>query len=131
MKYRYIIPVLYVLSLMIYEPAWGQAESNGPQITFEEEKHDFGDIKQGNKVYHTFTFKNSGTKPLIISKVITTCGCTAPSWPEKPIPPGSNGEIKISFDSTGRIGKQNKIITILSNTKGKNAKLMITASVLP
>ncbi|MCK5700296.1 MAG: DUF1573 domain-containing protein, partial [Cyclobacteriaceae bacterium] len=55
------------------------------QIEIEEADHDFGDIHQGGKVEHTFNFINSGTAPLIINNVLTTCGCTAPEWPKEPI----------------------------------------------
>ena len=104
---------------------------NKPVITFEEFSHDFGDLIQGDKVAHTFEFTNTGTLPLIISNVLTTCGCTVTEWPSKPIKSGKTGEIKITFDSTGKMGKQNKIITVVTNADPQFARLSITASVLP
>ena len=104
---------------------------NGPQADFDETSYDFGDIIQGDKISHTFDFTNTGKQPLIISNVLTTCGCTATKWPKKPIQPGKTGQIKITFDSTGKMGKQNKIITVLTNANPQHIRLSISASVLP
>ncbi len=104
---------------------------DGPQITFAEASHDFGDITQGTKVEHVFKFENSGTEPLILSNVLTTCGCTASSWPREPIAPGKEGEITVTFNSAGKMGKQNKIITVVSNGVNPQEKVKIVTNVLP
>lgn len=104
---------------------------DGPQITFVESTHDFGDIEQGTKVNHVFEFENSGTEPLILSNVLTTCGCTATSWPREPIAPGEGGEIAVSFNSAGKMGKQNKVITVVSNAVNSQERVKIITNVLP
>lgn len=125
------------LSLFMYLLVFGFAgilfaqESQGPAFTFDEEKHEFGDITQGEKVEFTFKFQNTGTESLIISNVLTTCGCTAPTWPKDPIPPKEKGEIKVVFNSAGKMGKQNKVITIISNSVKQKDQITITANVLP
>ena len=101
----------------------------GPFIKFEEKSHDFGDIIQGDKVNYSFIFKNTGTAPLILTNVLTTCGCTAPNWPREPIPPGGDNKMEVTFDSKGKSGRQNKVITILSN--GPQQRVNIIANVLP
>lgn len=101
------------------------------QIEFEEAFHAFGDISQGEKVQHTFSFKNVGSQPLIIQNVLTTCGCTVPEWPKDPIESQQAGLIKVEFDSTSKIGRQNKVITIRSNSKSGDFRLRISAMVLP
>ena len=54
------------------------AQSSGPAITWEKSVYDFGDVVQGDKVEHTFKFKNTGNESLIITNVQVTCGCTTP-----------------------------------------------------
>lgn len=104
---------------------------HGPVITWEKLSHEFGDIVQGQKIEHTFKFTNTGTTALIITNVEVTCGCTVPKgWPRDPILPGNKGEITISFNSSGKIGRQNKVATITSNSIGTTNQVMIVANVL-
>lgn len=106
-------------------------DAKGPKIEFAESTHNFGDITQGDKVTHVFAFSNTGTEPLVLSRVMTTCGCTAPSWPKEPIAPGEKGEITISFNSAGKMGMQNKVITVVSNATNSTERISITANILP
>jgi hypothetical protein len=98
---------------------------------FNEEFHDFGNINEGELAQTTFTFKNTGDAPLIITSAKGSCGCTVPDYPRKPIAPGESGEIKVSFDSSGRAGKQDKTVTIDANTNPRSTVLKITSNVLP
>lgn len=123
---------LLSLILVAIIPAGLYAQTgNAPEFSFEESKHDFGDITQGDLVEHIFEFTNVGEAPLIISNVITTCGCTAPTWPKDPVKPGEKGKIKIAFNSSGKIGRQNKVVTIISNTSNQKDRLFIIANVIP
>jgi hypothetical protein len=90
--------------------------TNAPVMKFEKETHDFGKIKEGDKVTYEFRFTNTGKSPLIIKDAIATCGCTKPEWPKSPIQPGADGAIKVTFNSTGKMGLQDKQITITGNT---------------
>lgn len=101
------------------------------QIAFEKTDFNFGDLNQGEKVAHIFQFKNTGNSPLILQNVLSTCGCTVPEWPREPIPADSIGEIQIVFDSASKIGRQNKVITIRSNSKNGDFRLRISSMVLP
>lgn len=108
-----------------------QPTLDGPQMTWESTSFDFGDIKQGDRVEHTFKFSNSGNTPLIITNVEVTCGCTTPKgWPRDPIAPGSKGEITIAFNSAGKYGRQNKVVKIISNSVNAQNQLIFTANVL-
>ncbi|HRJ29170.1 MAG TPA: DUF1573 domain-containing protein [Cyclobacteriaceae bacterium] len=103
---------------------------NGPVLTFEKSSHDFGDIYQGDNVEHVFKFTNTGNEPLIISNIQVTCGCTAPSWPKNPIPPGGKGEIKIGFNSAGKMGRQNKTVTVVSNAVNEDNLISFVTNIL-
>ncbi|MBS4040489.1 MAG: DUF1573 domain-containing protein [Flavobacteriales bacterium] len=107
--------------------------SNGkfPVIKFNKDVHDFGDITDGDKVDYTFTFTNTGEADLIISNAAGSCGCTVPEFPKEPIKPGKKGKMKVSFDSSGKPGNQQKTVTITSNTATGNDILTIKANVLP
>lgn len=101
-----------------------------PVMTFGETMHDFGEIKEGMVVNHTFTFKNEGEGPLIISNAQGSCGCTVPRWPREPIAPGETGEIHVSFNSQGRAGQQNKRVTLTTNAMPQTQVLNITSTVV-
>lgn len=101
-----------------------------PEIVFESEFHDFGEISEGMVVKHTFTFTNEGEGPLIISNAQGSCGCTVPDWPRQPIAPGESADINVSFNSTGRAGKQDKRVTLTTNAVPQTKVLNITSMVL-
>ena len=109
-----------------------QATQTGPIITFEKKTHDFGDIVQGDKVEEIFKFANTGTEPLIITNVQVTCGCTVPKgWPRDPIMPGGKAELTIAFNSAGKMGKQNKVVTVVSNAvNADGTQISFTTNVL-
>src|SRR5687767_3922730 len=78
---------------------------------------DMGKVKQGAVVEVSFRFKNSGSKPLVITNVSASCGCTVPEKPEKPYEPGEEGGIKAKFDSKGQQkGEHRKHVTVIANT---------------
>lgn len=99
-------------------------------ISFEKSEFNFGEVKQGEVVTHTYTFTNSGDHDLMISDAKASCGCTVPKWPEKPISPGETGEIVVKFSSAGRKGNQTKAITITANTTPPDTRLMLKGVVL-
>lgn len=105
------------------------ADGKYPVMEFEKTEHDFGMINQGDKVQYVFKFKNAGEADLIISKAKGSCGCTVPEYPKEPIKPGASGELKVSFNSAGKHGKQTKNVTLTTNTKNGMEKLVIHASI--
>ena len=107
---------LFFVLLSIVASVGSIAQNNGPVISWEKSTYDFGDLVQGDKVEHIFKFKNTGKEALLITNVQVTCGCTTPKgWARDPIAPGQSGEITIAFNSLGKYGKQNKVVTIISN----------------
>lgn len=80
-------------------------------------KFSFGKIKEGDVVTHAFHFKNIGANPLFIIKAEASCGCTIPSVPKEPIPPGGEGDITVKFDSHNRKGHQQKNVMVFSNAE--------------
>ena len=111
----------------------GEAASadNLTTVQWLDSVQNFGKVVDGEKVIITFHFKNTGTKPLIISNVQASCGCTVPSKPEEPIAPGAEGKITAEFNSEGRVGKATKNLTVQANIKEGIANLMFEGDVLP
>jgi len=105
-------------------------KNNLPEITFNETEHNFGKIIEGETVAYTFSFTNTGKGDLIIADVSTSCGCTVASFTEEAIRPGKEGTIKISFNSRGRKGFQNKAAIVVANTQPNATQLRIKAEVV-
>lgn len=104
---------------------------SGPQIKFDKDVHDYGNLKQGADATTEFVFTNTGNEPLIISNSQGSCGCTVPSWPREPIAPGKTGSIKVKYDSQ-RLGPINKSVTVTSNaTNEANVVLRIKGVIEP
>lgn len=102
-----------------------------PEMAFEEETFDFGNIPQGTPVEHVFTFKNTGQAPLVITNATSTCGCTVPTYPKNTsIAPGDTGEMTVKFNGSGQ-GQVTKTVTVSANTETGTQKLDITAFVEP
>ncbi|CAK7054546.1 MAG: hypothetical protein PARBA_01943 [Parabacteroides sp.] len=94
-------------------------------ISVDNTSHDFGVIKEvDGKVSHTFKITNTGDAPLVITRVIASCGCTTPEWTKEPIAPGKTGEVKITYDPKDRPGPFTKSISVYSN--GKTGSYILT-----
>ena len=103
--------------------------TDGPVMKFDKEEHNFGTIKQGDKVEYAFEFVNTGKEPLIISEAHGSCGCTVPEWPKQPLKKGEKGTIKVTFNSAGKQGIQDKTVTITSNAADSPKVLHIKGTV--
>ena len=114
------------------KPTYVVRDVNAPPpttIQFEETVYDFGTIKDGESVTHTYVFTNTGTAPFVISNAKGSCGCTVPKWSREPIAPGESSEIVVTFNSRGKGREggvnQNKRVTITGNTDPANTYLSI------
>ncbi|MBD3661235.1 MAG: DUF1573 domain-containing protein, partial [Arenibacter algicola] len=92
---------------------------------------DFGTIEQNTTNPKTFTFTNTGDEPLIISDAKGSCGCTVPSYPKAPIPPGGTGEIEVVYRPGQQKNQQTKTVTVTANTEPAQTVLRIKANVKP
>lgn len=105
------------------------ANGKYPELSFEKQEHDFGTIKQGDKVTYEFKFKNTGQADLLISDAKGSCGCTVPEYPKDALKPGESGVIKVSFNSAGKSGKQTKSVTLFCNIKEGKKVLHINSNI--
>jgi len=103
---------------------------NAPIVTIDEKNWNFGEIKQGDVVKHSFEVKNTGKSELIIRKVKASCGCTAIKPAKTILAPGETTLIAAEFDSKGKSGRQTKTVRIVSNDpKNTTLTLMITGNI--
>ena len=89
---------------------------NGPKIEFKAKDNtiDYGTVsKKNDNGIRSFEFTNTGDAPLIITNVLSTCGCTVPTKPNAPIMPGKTGKIDIKYNM--QAGPIRKTITVESN----------------
>ena len=105
------------------------AKKDTTSVQLIDSVYNFGSVAEGEKVTYNFRFKNSGTKPMVISNTFASCGCTVPEKPEKPIMPGETGFIKVVFNSKGKIGHNEKNITVMANTNPAFPTLLLTGDV--
>jgi hypothetical protein len=109
----------------------GKADKERPSsIEFENTVYDFGSIAYNSDGRCYFNFTNNSDIPLIVNVVRSTCGCTRPEWPEKPVQPGDKERIGITYN-TKIVGRFQKSITVYSNAKNSPVKLFIKGSVEP
>lgn len=101
-----------------------------PNIEMLETSYNFGEIQQGESVTHDFILKNTGDADLLISAAKGSCGCTVPQWPKTPIAKGEEATIKVTFNSAGRSGKQNKTVTLVTNAIPNTKVLTINGNVI-
>ncbi|MCF8308125.1 MAG: DUF1573 domain-containing protein [Bacteroidales bacterium] len=131
------ITVLFVALLFSFNVMAQDSNANAPEITFDESVvtdngsivYNYGKIYRNSDGTCQFTFTNTGKEPLVLSKVRSSCGCTVPEWPRKPILPGKKETIDVEYD-TKKPGRFHKTITIYSNAEKSPIVARIKGKVL-
>jgi hypothetical protein len=100
------------------------------KLEFLESSFDFGKIDEGKKVEHVFKFKNTGENPLVLQDARASCGCTIPEYTKDTIAPGSEGQMKVIYDSANKEGQINKTVTVTANTEPATTDIKIAAFVV-
>lgn len=106
---------------------------NGPKIVFSAKDNtiDYGKVTKSENGSRDFIFTNTGNAPLIITNVLSTCGCTVPTKPNEPIMPGKTGKITVKYNMAP--GPIRKTITVESNAvnyEGGRVALKIKGEVI-
>ena len=107
-----------------------QNDIKEPIVSIEKDFFDFGELNQNESIEAEFIIKNTGNAPLLIRSVKASCGCTVPEWPKELIDVGSTAEIKVTFNSGTKKGKQNKTITLVTNAIPSTKVLLIKGTIL-
>ncbi len=124
-----IVKFIFICSVVcIIEGCDSAVVKNSAEVRFDVSEIDFGKLTFDSDATCSFKFTNKGNTSLIIQHVKTTCGCTVPRWPKKPVKPGGVGKIEIKFD-TSHPGIFYKTITVFYNGKDSPQTLTIKGSV--
>lgn len=102
-----------------------------PELKLLEDFFDFGSIKEGEVISHTFHFKNIGDDILVVKDLIPDCGCTMPKVDKDELKPGEEGSIEVIFNSNGWQGSQYKSVTLRTNAPDREKSVTIKANVVP
>ncbi len=125
------IGLVFVMATLALTTSCKKEIKGTTEVTFETEDHDFGTITQGDKVVYNFKFKNTGKADYVIKEAKGSCGCTVPEYPKDPISPGDEGNIKVSFNSAGKMGETEKTVTLSCNIKEGIKVLHIKSNIVP
>ena len=118
--------ILFMTLLLIcgMTSAMAQKPAN---IKFDKLTHNFGTFSEKDPIVTcTFTYTNTGGSPLIINQAVASCGCTVPEYTKTPIKPGEMGEIKVTYNGTGKFpGHFKKSITIRTNGQTEMTRIYV------
>lgn len=119
-----------LISSLFFLPLLAFSQEKQAEVKFDVTTIDYGEVEFESDGKRIFKFKNIGTAPLVFTRISSSCGCTIPKKPEKPIEPGGEGEIEVEYD-TKREGLFMKAISVVSNSKNPSTILRIKGEVLP
>jgi uncharacterized cupredoxin-like copper-binding protein len=108
-----------ILTLILVFATVSLAQMLPPKVSTQQMAYNFGQVAQGEHVKHDFIITNVGGDLLKINNVRASCGCTAAKPEKDELAPGESTNIKVDFNSTGRKGRQTKIITVKTNDPDK------------
>ncbi len=114
---------LFLLSCI----SWLLAQEARVRVVPEE--HNFGTVTQGTLVKARFVIRNEGAKPLVIQEIKPSCSCSVTAWERRDVAPGDSLSVQVSFNTAGKIGRQRKSFTILSNAANSPAFFYLAGDV--
>lgn len=135
------IPVIYLLSrlslllpvlALLQVPLIADAQQKKASVRFMEREHNFGTFRESEGVVtHQFRFVNEGGEPLVITDVISDCGCTVSAWTADSVAPGMEGTITLNYDPADRPGTFVRPVTVISNAVTPEITLVVKGVVIP
>ena len=95
-----------------------------PNIKLSKYNHNFGNVKEGEVLELSIDVTNVGNSDLKISRVKSSCGCTAALMSSKNILPSEKSELKIEFDTKNLSGQIARTVTLFSNDPKHPARVL-------
>ena len=107
------------------------AQSPSGSFMYDKRIHDFGRIyERKGTVRHTFTFKNTSSKPIVVDRINVGCSCVEADFPKQPVPAGGKAYITVSFNPSGRPGKFSKEVVVMLNGYQEYVRVWIKGEVI-
>ena len=123
------ISIVFLLSFVMSGLLFAQSK---PEVKFNKDVHDYGSVKEEIEVaLSEFEFTNTGKSPVVIQRVVTSCGCAAPSYTREPVLPGKSGKVKVAYNTIHRPGTFRKSVRVYTNVPDTVYTLTIKGNVIP
>ena len=101
----------------------GWLSAGAQQMSAEQATVDCGQVIFAHPVTVEYKLRNDATKPLVITKVYTSCGCATVSYPKSVIAAGDSFTLSATYDAQ-QMGHFEKLVGVYG-TNGENP-LMLT-----
>ncbi|HTN69340.1 MAG TPA: DUF1573 domain-containing protein [Dysgonamonadaceae bacterium] len=125
------ISIVFLLGLVISGLLFAQSKPK-PEVKFNKIVHDYGSIKEEVEVaVSEFELTNTGTSPVVIQRIVASCGCTSPTYTREPILPGKKGNVKVAYNTIHRPGTFRKSVRVYTNVPDTVYRLTIQGHVIP
>ncbi|MEG0795541.1 MAG: DUF1573 domain-containing protein [Odoribacter sp.] len=121
---KFFLYLITALLLSAYSFAQGVLECKKSTIVMKELKAD----DQSTTV--TYTVKNTGEQPVIITRVLPMSSSLKPGWTREPLMPGKTGEIKLSFISSNLQENFNFQTLVYSNARNNRLELNLSGQIV-
>ncbi len=103
----------------------------GEEISFTATEHNFGKIpERGKAVSCIFEFTNTGKRPIVITRMATTCKCTSYDFSKRPVAPGQKGQITITYNPRKQTGVFYKVVQVFTNCAQERVMLTVRGEVV-
>jgi len=126
-RLAFFISLIFMSSVVLVAQQERKVNSKA-EMAFNTLSHDYGSIVYGADGTYNFKFTNNADKPIVVTNVKSSCGCTVPSWPKEPIQPGKTGNITVKYN-TKLSGTFNKTVQVFSTAANSPVKLSVRGKV--
>lgn len=126
---KIILFVFLLFDCLCFTPVRSQS-SDQATLQFNTKKYDLGKISQTKVHTLKYEYTNTGTKPLVITKVDVSCGCVKAEWPKRPLPPNGSDCITVQFDPQTKFGYTLLSIYVKSNAENRLEIIRIQANIV-
>jgi len=100
-------------------------------MEIQPEEHDFGNVQQSQSLVFAFTVLNTGNEELVISRISTSCGCTAAIVSDRVVPPGGTTKLEVTLETRKYRGVVQRSVSVASNDPDRVRTVRVRAFVEP